>query len=250
MLNRQAANGQKAFRRSSRFKGILKSVGIVDGRHTREDGFIIYNGFWWKLALPQVILIAHLSVVALVSYWSAVRSTLAWKVVPAGIILGWFVWTLFEYIFHRWLLHHMKYRLLRKIFWQGLHREHHMYRQMQDPDHHGIHVAISLPVILSVVAVVAVSSDGGFELAIAAGWVLGYCSYEALHWLFHSGEPVAATGGVSLFRSLLDAHTVHHLRRADTNYGFVTMFWDRRFGTFLAASQQAETTTSLPRFIS
>ena len=112
MSNLQTAYGQKVFRRSSRFKGILKSVGIVDGKHTREDGFIIYNGFWWKLALPQVILIAHLSVVALASYWSAIRSTLAWRVVPAGIILGWFVWTLFEYIFHRWLLHHMKYRLL------------------------------------------------------------------------------------------------------------------------------------------
>lgn len=241
MSNLQTVYGQKAFRRSSRFKGILKSVGIVGGKHTREDGFIIYNGFWWKLALPQVILIANLGVVALVSYWAAIRSTLAWRVVPAGIILGWFVWTLFEYIFHRWLLHHTQYRLLRKIFWQGLHREHHMYRQMQDPDHHGIHIASSLPVILGVVAAVAVSADGGFELAIAAGWVLGYCSYEALHWLFHSGESATGSGWMSLFGSLWDAHTVHHLRRADTNYGFVTMFWDRRFGTFWAEPETIQT---------
>jgi len=225
----------------TRFTRILESLGVINGKQFDENGFIIYRGVWWKFALPQVILVAHLSVVALVSYWASIRSTQAWKVVPTGIILGWFVWTLFEYIFHRWLLHHMKYRLLRKIFWQGLHREHHMYRQMQDPDHHGIHVAISLPVILSVVAAVAVSADGGFALAIAAGWVLGYCSYEALHWLFHSGEPDAAEEGVNLFRSLWDAHTVHHLRRADTNYGFVTMFWDRRFGTFCAEPKTVQT---------
>jgi sterol desaturase/sphingolipid hydroxylase (fatty acid hydroxylase superfamily) len=233
--------------KDSQFKKILESLGVINGKQIDENGFIIYRGFWWKLALPQVILAVYLGVVALVSYWSAIRSAQAWRVVPVGIILGWFVWTLFEYIFHRWLLHHMKYRLLRKIFWQGLHREHHMYRQMRDPDHHGIHIAISLPVILGVAAAVAASADGGFELAIAAGWILGYCSYEALHWFFHSGEPAASSEGKSMFRSLWDAHTIHHLRRADTNYGFVTMFWDRRFGTFWAEPETAKPLASVFR---
>jgi sterol desaturase/sphingolipid hydroxylase (fatty acid hydroxylase superfamily) len=234
--------------KTSRFTKLFESLGVINGKHFDENGFIIYRGFWWKLALPQVILAAHLSVVAGVSVWASNRSTLAWKVIPAGLVPGWLIWTLFEYIFHRWLLHHTRYRLLRKIFWQGLHREHHTYRQMQDPDHHGIHIAISLPVILAVVAAVAASTDGGFGLAIAAGWILGYSSYEALHWLFHSGESATGAAWAGLFRSLWDAHTVHHLRRADTNYGFVTMFWDRRFGTFLTAPQQVETTSSLPRF--
>ncbi len=238
MLNRTEAQDREL--KVSRSTKILESLGVIDGKQVEENGFIIYHGLWWKLALPQVILAVYFGVVASVSYWSSIRSTLPWKVVPLGIILGWFVWTLFEYIFHRWLLHHTRYRLLRKIFWQGLHREHHAYRQMQDPDHHGIHVAISLPVILSVVAAVAASADGGFELAIAAGWVLGYCSYEALHWLFHSGESATGSGWKNLFGSLWDAHTVHHLRRADTNYGFVTMFWDRRFGTFWAEAETAK----------
>jgi sterol desaturase/sphingolipid hydroxylase (fatty acid hydroxylase superfamily) len=66
--------------------------------------------------------------------------------------------------------------------------------------------------------------------AILAGWLLGYALYEALHWLFHSG--VSGLRRMRPIRRLWEAHTVHHLQQLSANYGFITVFWDRRFGTY------------------
>ncbi len=108
-----------------------------------------------------------------------------------------------------------------------------MYRDMKDPDHHGIHLAISLPIVLLIVASVGLVTESGWGLATAAGWVLGCWAYEALHWVFHSEDPKRGLGKFPPVHRLWAAHTVHHLYRADKNYGFITLLWDKRFGTYL-----------------
>jgi len=108
-----------------------------------------------------------------------------------------------------------------------------MYRQMKDPDHHGTHLAISLPIVLLLVGSVGLATESGWGLAILAGWILSYWVYEALHWLFHSGDPGRGLGKFPPVHRLWAAHTVHHLHHANKNYGFVTVFWDKCFGTYL-----------------
>lgn len=205
------------------------------GKHIREDGLIEYTGFWWKLALPELLLPVHLAVAVLIAIWGAMRfGTGLWRV-GAGTVVGLAIWTLFEYAMHRWLLHHTRNPILRRIFWKALHAEHHGYRRMEDPDHHGVHVAIILPVFGAVAGTVALASSTGWGPSILAGWVAGYFVYEALHWVFHSGRRGRGLGSSRWVRGLWDAHTIHHLQRIDRNYGFVTLFWDRVFGTFAAA---------------
>ncbi len=203
------------------------------GKYLSDDGTVVYSGFWWKLALPGVILTINLGVVAGTYAWATSRPGSGWSVIPLGVLFGLLVWTLFEYVLHRWLLHHTRHPLLRKIFWSGFHREHHMYLQMKDPDHHGIHIAITFPIILLLLGAVGFATDSGWGLAILAGYLLGYCAYEALHWLFHSGVSERGLGKFPPLHRLWAAHTVHHLHRADTNYGFITLFWDKRFHTYL-----------------
>ncbi|MFQ5847397.1 MAG: sterol desaturase family protein [Candidatus Methylomirabilales bacterium] len=203
------------------------------GKYVNEEGFLVYSGFWWKLALPEVILLVYLGVIGVTCIWATSRPTGGWTEVFVGVLFGLSVWTLFEYVLHRWLLHHTRYPLLRKIFWNGLHKEHHMYRQMKDPEHHGIHLAISLPIVLLLISSAGVVTESGWGLATAAGWILGYWLYEAIHWLFHAGDPQGNFGRFQPIHGLWAAHTVHHLHRADKNYGFVTLFWDRCFGTYL-----------------
>lgn len=200
----------------------------------REDGFIEYTGLWWKFALPQVLLAVHLGVVGLLCAWSAARfGAWTWNI-ALGVGIGYLVWTFFEYVLHRWLLHHTRRPLLRKIFWKALHAEHHGYRRMRDPDHHGVHVLIVLPIVGVAAGGVALFTATGWGPAVLAGWFLGYCAYEALHWLFHAGDPQRGFGRLPFIRHLWLAHTVHHLYRIRTNYGFVSLFWDRCFGTYVA----------------
>lgn len=193
------------------------------------DGVCEYSGFWWGLALPHVILPLHLLLVTGVVAVAASRTEEPLGVVPAGLLFGSIAWTLFEYAFHRWLLHHMRRPALRRIFWDALHREHHQYRRMLDPGHRGVHPVISLPVMGSLFACVALLWTGPLPPSVLAGWMLGYCAYEALHWYFHSRDDAPRSRGP--LERLHAAHTHHHLRSANRNYGFVTTFWDRAFGT-------------------
>lgn len=206
-------------------------------KRLRSDGLPEYEGLWWKFALPQVILCAHLAIVSVLVWDAARRDTghLArqWADLVLGLAAGWILWTLFEYVFHRWLLHHTRTFIMRRLFWDALHREHHGYREMLDHDHHGVHVAISLPIMAMISFAVARGFEGALPLALTAGWLSGYCAYEALHWLFHAapqGHPLYA---FPPFEHLRRAHTVHHLRHAGRNFGFVTQVWDRSFGTYL-----------------
>ena len=206
------------------------------GKHVNEQGLCVYSGLWWKLALPQVVLPAHLLVVAGTFAWAASRPD-GWTAIAVSLPLGFLIWTLFEYAFHRWLLHHKRYPLLRKIFWIGLHREHHMYRQMMDPDHRTVHLAISLPIVLMLVGSVGMATESGWGLAIAGGWLFSYCIYETLHWLYHICDPERGLGRILWVHGVGHAHTVHHFHHAGKNYGFITVFWDRVFGTYLPIQQ-------------
>jgi len=202
-----------------------------------QDGMPVYSGLWWKLALPQSILLAYSSIVIALVVVAASRTTLKAYVGPsvvlAGMLLGWILWTFFEYCLHRWLLHHMRTRPLRILFWNLLHREHHLYRQMRDPDHHGVHLAITLPLTSLFCLGVLKGSRHAAAPAVLAGWLLGYCVYEALHWLFHANRPYQKLLSMKLIARLRDAHEIHHLVNASRHYGFVSLFWDRLFGTCL-----------------
>lgn len=210
------------------------------GKYVNEQGVCVYSGFWWKLALPEVVLPVHLAVSLGALAWAASRPS-GWVAIVVSVPLGFFIWTLFEYAFHRWLLHHKRYPLLRKIFWNGLHREHHMYRQMLDPDHRTVHLAISLPIVLMLVGSVGLATASGWGLAILGGWLLSYCIYETSHWLYHICDPEKGLGKFLWIHGVGHAHTVHHFHHAGKNYGFITVFWDRVFGTYLPIKQTRAT---------
>ena len=207
------------------------------GKCVNEDGLCIYSGFWWKLALPEVVLPIHLIVAVCTFAWAVSRPEGGWTAIAIGIPYGFCIWTLFEYAFHRWLLHHKRFPLIRKIFWNGLHREHHMYRQMVDPDHRTIHLAISLPIVLLLIGSVGMATKSGWGLAILGGWLLSYCIYETLHWLYHLCDPDRGVGKFLWIYGIGHAHTVHHFHHAGKNYGFITVFWDRVFDTYLPIEQ-------------
>jgi len=217
------------------------------GKYINEEGFPVYSGLWWKFALPVPILAIHGGLAAATIHFASLRPGSTGVRLAGGVLLGLGIWTLFEYFLHRWLLHHRRFPILKKIFWNGLHREHHMYRSMLDPDHHGIHVLLTLPVAALAIGPTALLSRSDWALAASAGWVLGYCGYEAMHWLFHSVSPRKGLLRVPLLRHLYEVHTVHHLRRPDRNYGFITAFWDRRFRTYLPWEEARPRLRKAPR---
>lgn len=155
----------------------------------------------------------------------------AWGHLLASLLAGWILWTIFEYALHRWLLHHTRWPWLRRVFWDALHKEHHGYKVMRDPDHHGLHIGLTLPLALALVGLAESATSSGWTLAVLSGWLGGYVVYESLHWLFHAASPMPILARFGPIVRLRQIHTIHHLHHANMNYGFVTQFWDRQFGT-------------------
>jgi len=207
------------------------------GKRLDEDGHLVYLGMWWKFALPPVILAVNGAlIVAALWFAHSVRGVGAGEL-ALGVLAGFLVWTPFEYILHRWILHHTRVPFLKRILWDALHREHHSVPTMKEPDYHSIHLALSFPVVFATVGLTALLSQSGFGIAVAVGWTLGFCSYEGMHWVTHKWVPPQGPLRVPWLRFLYDVHVIHHFIDARKNYGFVTMFWDRCFRTYMSPAE-------------
>jgi sterol desaturase/sphingolipid hydroxylase (fatty acid hydroxylase superfamily) len=134
----------------------------------------------------------------------------------AGLFaLGFFVWTLTEYVFHRWM-YHMGFSLTV----EG-HERHH-----QDPTAYIAMPFVVVPILF--LPVIWFFSTwlhvAGFASALA-GFFAGYTYYSLMHHsLHHYKMPFA------WLRHLQSQHRIHHAL-PESNYGVTTRFWDRVFGT-------------------
>jgi len=124
--------------------------------------------------------------------------------------LGLSVWTLYEYIAHRWLLHH---------FWifSDLHKLHHDNQK----DYIALHPAGTLIIYGLIWYLFGIQSA-----AIMVGFSFGYVVYSALHTAFHYASISAGNPLWSLKRH----HALHH-RFDDVNFGVTTSLWDHVFST-------------------
>lgn len=132
----------------------------------------------------------------------------------AALASGLALWTIVEYLMHRWVLHRL-----------APHYQHH-----DEPDTLAYIFAplwlsgVSAAVLLALVAL----AIGSWQRAalVEAGTVGGYLMYEALHVRMHS--PVA---GGRLLRALRKHHFYHHFADDTRCYGVTTPVWDYVFRT-------------------
>ncbi|ODV90756.1 hypothetical protein CANCADRAFT_44396 [Tortispora caseinolytica NRRL Y-17796] len=142
--------------------------------------------------------------------------------------LGLFIWTLVEYILHRFLFH-LDYYL---------------------PDHplaftlhftlHGVHHYLPMDKLRLVMppALFIMLATPFYKLAhtlfpyypamaVFTGGILGYICYDCTHYfLHHVNLP-------TFFQELKSYHLRHHYMNYDLGFGVTSKFWDRIFGTEL-----------------
>ena len=146
-------------------------------------------------------------------------------VASAGLVAaGLLVWTLAEYLIHRFGFHHVPGL-------KAAHLAHHA-----DPT--GLHGS---PTVVTVVVFAGLSfaplwylTSLPFAAATTAGVMLGYLGYVAVHYAVHHASGLGPQWlGKRLrqrLRGLIRAHAVHH-HQTDYNFGVTTTLWDRVFGT-------------------
>jgi sterol desaturase/sphingolipid hydroxylase (fatty acid hydroxylase superfamily) len=100
----------------------------------------------------------------------------------------------------------------------------------------GLQLRLTVPAMAFTHAWVGLASGAtGFFVAAVAGYGLGYCAYEVLHWVHHSTDWASRARPGAWLRQKEALHEHHHFRAPGFNYGFVTSLWDRLLGTYRAA---------------
>jgi sterol desaturase/sphingolipid hydroxylase (fatty acid hydroxylase superfamily) len=127
------------------------------------------------------------------------------------------LWTLVEYLMHRFILHHVPYI-------RDMHDDHHVNEL--EPIGTPTYLSLGLHALLVFFPVLFVS---GFAMASAAscGLMLGYLWYISVHHILHHWHPTHSGYVYGLKRR----HALHHHFDGATNFGVTTGFWDQVFGT-------------------
>ncbi len=180
---------------------------------------------WWAplpVYAPIVLLLA----------WLGLR-----RMAPAAVLLaalaGYAMWTLTEYLGHRFLFHtEFPGRLGARIHFliHGVHHEH-----PADPLRLVMPPLLSGPIML--IALVVVRGLFGLSLGypVLAGFIVGYLGYDLTHYYLHHGKPTSP-----IARALQQNHLRHHFRAPERGFGVSAPYWDYVFGTRHREARPAE----------
>jgi 4-hydroxysphinganine ceramide fatty acyl 2-hydroxylase len=138
-----------------------------------------------------------------------------------GFLFGILLWTLTEYIIHRWVFHYEpKTDTGRKIHFL-VHGIHHDYPR--DATRLVMPLLISAP-LATFFFYLFMAVFGNYYLLIFSGFVLGYVSYDSIHYATHHINLKGKIGGF-----LRSYHLRHHYEDEHTAYGVSNPLWDYIF---------------------
>ncbi len=188
----------------------------VDIKKLADSKFNYWGGY-----VANLILIAFFLAMGLRSF-DATRDSLLSGLGWAA--LGFFIYTLTEYIFHRFLYHEWT-----SVFVKG-HALHH-----ENPTGLlGLPWYIPYPFLIGIYLGLAWLIPNNFAVGVGmAMWWFGFVAYCGVHHSIHHFNFRFAW-----FRRLKVHHKVHHAAE-NTNYGVLTTFWDVIFRTKLQKASDA-----------
>jgi sterol desaturase/sphingolipid hydroxylase (fatty acid hydroxylase superfamily) len=147
---------------------------------------------------------------------------------PAGFLL----WTLLEYVLHSEVFH----AAIRSPYLQALQQSHSGHHEApHDPGRMVARLSFSLPVALLLYGLLAlVLWSARLAGLVLAGVIVGYLSYEVIHYQIHLGRRTRW-----LIRPLVKHHLYHHHKDSSRCYGVTTPLWDWVFRTGRRPRQRA-----------
>jgi sterol desaturase/sphingolipid hydroxylase (fatty acid hydroxylase superfamily) len=180
----------------------------------------------------------HISPIAVLVIWLPVigyflflsfTSSASIVIVIIGILLGLFLWTLAEYLLHRFVFHFPAKTPWQKrlsFLFHGIHHEQPRIktRLVMPP-------AVSIPLaalflglfylIFNVIANIPL-----WVAPVFSGFILGYVTYDMIHYGTHH---ISMKKGY--LRMVRQQHMHHHFQTPNMRFGVTSPLWDYVFGT-------------------
>jgi len=137
---------------------------------------------------------------------------------------GLFVFSLFEYILHRFLYHLEPTTPQRAKIQYTFHGVHHEYPKDK--------TRLAMPPALAIIMWFVFFGMfflimGESSYAFFPGFLVGYSGYLSVHFIVHAYPPPK-----NFFKQLWVNHSVHHYKNPDSNFGVSSPFWDYIFRSY------------------
>lgn len=141
-----------------------------------------------------------------------------------------FIWTLVEYLMHRYVYHFINENKWVQKFHYLSHGVHHHY-----PKDEGRLFLPPVPGLLmaSLFFGVFYLIMGTWAFAFFPGFVTGYLGYVYMHWAIHKFRKPK-----NRFGYIWTHHNLHHFKYNDRAFGVSTPLWDHIFGTMPPKEEQ------------
>ena len=177
---------------------------------------------WFTGARPATLAAIYLPAIAFF-VWRGVAVGLSPAAVLALVAAGAFVWSLFEYLVHRFSFHFAPRGHAGVVLAYLVHGVHHAFPE--DRRRWVMPPVVSLPVVAVLAGVVSLAL-GRCSGPFLAGGIAGYLWYDLAHYAFHRG-PL----GWRVLNALRRNHLQHHHACPERRFGVSTTLWDHVFRT-------------------
>jgi 4-hydroxysphinganine ceramide fatty acyl 2-hydroxylase len=172
---------------------------------------------------PATPLLLYMPVVCCMLYLSLWQRKLPILTVAGLFVLGVLLWTLLEYLIHRYIFHYEPKSHLGKRLHYIVHGVHHDYpndaRRLVMPPSISVPLAVLFYILFLLIF-------GHLAPGVFAGLVFGYVCYDMLHYATHH-FPMKR----GLWLWLKQYHLRHHYKNDDAGFGISSPIWDYVFGT-------------------
>ena len=146
----------------------------------------------------------------------------------AEVLAGLLLWTLLEYVLHRWVLHRMP--PVRR-----LHALHHAHPGALIGTPTWLSAALFMLVGAALALEVSMQTAGGLVVGLMSGYLVYALVHDAVH--HRAARPGSWLHGAKL------RHARHHRPPSTTDFGVTSGLWDRVFGTAARPTQARERRT-------
>jgi sterol desaturase/sphingolipid hydroxylase (fatty acid hydroxylase superfamily) len=150
-------------------------------------------------------------------------------------VFGLFVWTLTEYLLHRFIFHYEPRSDWGKRLHFFAHGVHHDYPN--DSKRLVLPPSVSIPLAAAFYGLYLLVFGDTYVSPFYAGFILGYVCYDTIHYATHHAP---MKGRFALW--VKHHHILHHYQDNGKGYGVSSPLWDYVFGTMEEASEQKAVT--------
>lgn len=185
---------------------------------------------YFSRAHPMSVPIIFVPIISYFIYSALVLEHVTWTQFAGLFALGIIIWSLFEYVMHRYLFHlQIDSDWGRRMHFM-IHGCHHDYpndsMRLVIPNIASIVLAVMVYWLFYAIIVLGIGATVGALHAFYASFVFGYLVYDMMHYATHY-----AKFKNKWFREIQRNHLDHHYVDHDRGFGLSNVFWDRVFGT-------------------